>query len=125
MDIIRYLIFVVIPSFLGFFSIVIIDYYCKITNKKTIKIKSLSLLVIKSKKNLTQLDYISVSLFALISQIIHYSVIVLYFVLGYMKYLISDVVFCIDLARFICFYGLFLLIIIIFIYIKTIVTESK
>mgnify|MGYP001413596307 CR=1 FL=1 len=125
MDILKYIIFAILPIIMGAILSIFIDYYDKISGRKLCKINYLKYLIIRSKNRNNQNQIDNVSFSAAIMQVIHYTLIVIYFITGYLIYNLDGQPFNLYLAYGICIYGIFLLGAVVFIYIRTIIKESK
>lgn len=125
MDIIKYIIFALLPFFLSIFMIIVTDYSDKISLKKTINVDRIRFIVIRSKTNNLSEQNGFVSTSAMYMQISNYIIFILYFLTGNIIYRITGNNFNKSLIYIICIYGLILLFCIVYKYIKTMIKESK
>lgn len=125
MDIIKYMIYALLPFFLSIFMIIVTDYSDKISLKKTINIRKIKFIVIRSKNNNSSEQNGLVSISAMRMQISNYIVFILYFLTGNFIYRITGNTFNKLLIYIICIYGLILLFCIVYKYIKTMIKESR
>jgi len=125
MDIIKYMTYALLPFFLSIFMIIVTDYSDKISFKKTINIRKIKFIVIRSKNNNSSEQNGLVSISAMRMQISNYIVFILYFLTGNFIYRITGNTFNKLLIYIICIYGLILLFCIVYKYIKTMIKESR
>lgn len=125
MDILKYTIFSILPILTGFILVIFIDYFDKISGRKLYAIKRLKFFVIRSKNKIYHNKVNTISLSAAIMQVVHYTLVLIYFFTAYMIYSLNGLTFSFYLAYGICIYGILLLGGVVFIYIRTLIKESK
>lgn len=125
MDVLKYVIFAILPILLGIILIIFVDYFDKISGRKQCKIRCLKFLVIRSRnRNKKNTDYY-ISFSAVIMQVLHYTLIAIYFIIGYLIYNLNGLTFSFYLVYGICIYAIILFGAVVFVYIRNLIKESK